>query len=87
MKTILTIILLTLTLSSYSQVTTKEYKLRKARCMIAATTIPTIVSAGVGMWLLTSNDKGIAVIPLVNMTFFFGASVKAFNNKNKIRRL
>lgn len=56
--------------------------------MIAATTIPALVNGGLGMWLLTTDvkDPVAKVIPLVNMTFFFGASVKAFNNKNKIKR-
>jgi len=82
------IILLLFPFMLSAQVVSKEYKLRKARCMIAATTIPALVSGGLGMWMLASDvkDPVAKVIPLVNMTFFFGASVKAFNNKNKIKR-
>ena len=89
MKTLLIILITLLSLQSYSQsngLIKKEIELRKARCIISATTIPMLVSAGLGMYLLTTNDKAIAAIPLINMTFFFGASVKAFNDKNKIQR-
>ena len=87
MKTLLIILITLLSFTSYSQISTKkEVQLRKARGMIAATIIPALISGGIGMWLLTTNDKAIASIPIIKMTFFFGASVKAFNDKNKIKR-